>query len=425
MRARWLIPALTLGLVLAASPPAQAQGNPVGGRGHLYYLNDAFSGIANRQLSYGDPGDQVFWGDWDGNGTDTPMLRRGNQFLLRNANTSGAPEVVASYGDAADEVLAGDWDGNGTDTLAIRRGNQYFIKNSIRSGYADAVVSYGDADDLVLSGDWDGDGDDTLAVRRGNQYFIKNVIQTGYADSMFAYGNPDDRMHVGDWDADGRDTLGVQRMNAYYLRNETTTGYAHLAFAFGDRTDTSFVGDFDGNGGDTFGIRRLEADVRLMEGGFVAIGSQMFGRSPGDVQALINVLGQPDGVLRRATCGRLALPNRLLVYGDLAVQVFDKEYRDVNSPAVWRAGGISGWVLSADTDGVPGLGFSVPGPMHITVGTPLSTVEQRYDADPSYSTWLETDPRAYSVFAGDTTNATFFLDADDNVSAMTGGWVCP
>jgi hypothetical protein len=374
MRARWLIPALTLGLVLAASPPAQAQGNPVGGRGHLYYLNDAFSGIANRQLSYGDPGDQVFWGDWDG---------------------------------------------NGTDTLAIRRGNQYFIKNSIRSGYADAVVSYGDADDLVLSGDWDGDGDDTLAVRRGNQYFIKNVIQTGYADSMFAYGNPDDRMHVGDWDADGRDTLGVQRMNAYYLRNETTTGYAHLAFAFGDRTDTSFVGDFDGNGGDTFGI------LRLMEGGFVAIGSQMFGRSPGDVQALTNVLGQPDGVLRRATCGRLALRNRLLVYGDLAVQVFDKEYRDVNSPAVWRAGGISGWVLSADTDGVPGLGFSVPGPMHITVGTPLSTVEQRYDADPSYSTWLETDPRAYSVFAGDTTNATFFLDADDNVSAMTGGWVCP
>ncbi|WP_418606417.1 hypothetical protein [Georgenia sp. SUBG003] len=68
----------------------------------------------------------------------------------------------------------GDWDGDGTDTFAVRRGNAYHIKNSISGGPADRVVYYGKAGDEVVVGDWDGTGGDTLAVRRGNVYHVKN-----------------------------------------------------------------------------------------------------------------------------------------------------------------------------------------------------------------------------------------------------------
>ena len=40
-------------------------------------------------------------------------------------------------------MLVGDWDGDGTDTLAVRRGNRYFVKNSIGTGVADYDFYYG------------------------------------------------------------------------------------------------------------------------------------------------------------------------------------------------------------------------------------------------------------------------------------------
>src|SRR3954447_24383799 len=152
-----------VGVGLFASP-ALAAGSAVGGTGAQYFLNDSFTGSANITFTYGDAGDDVYFGDWDGNGSDTPMIRRGGTFSVRNSNTTGAADSVFSYGDPGDTVLIGDWDGNGTDTLAVRRGGTYHVKNTVTTGYADTVFSYGDAGDTVLVGDWDGDKDDTLVV---------------------------------------------------------------------------------------------------------------------------------------------------------------------------------------------------------------------------------------------------------------------
>src|SRR3954471_11873420 len=138
MRARiWAAAAGTaLGLALCGAPPALAQGTTVGGTGAMYYLNDSFTGTANLVLAYGERTDEVYVGDWDGNGTDTLMVRRGNQFLARNSANSGNADVTFSYGNPGDAVLVGDWDGNGTDTLTVRRGNTYYVKNSVTTGVA-------------------------------------------------------------------------------------------------------------------------------------------------------------------------------------------------------------------------------------------------------------------------------------------------
>jgi hypothetical protein len=311
-----------LGLIAA---PASAAGSSIGGSGYQYFLNDAFSGSANTVFAYGDAGDDVYAGDWDGNGTDTLAVRRGNTFYVRNTNSSGSADLVFSYGDRGDTVLVGDWDGNGTDTLAVRRGNTFYVKNSTSTGVADTVFSYGDRGDTVLVGDWDGDGTDSLAIRRGNTYFVKNTMTTGRADWTFVFGDPGDTVLVGNWDGDTSavgatttvttDTLAVRRGNHYYVRNSNSSGIADYDVVFGDPGDVVLVGDWavggvSGDYADQLAVRRgnryvLSAELWTAEGGhdqpLPAAATVAFG-DPGDTafaaqQPYTSVL--PDG--RRQT----------------------------------------------------------------------------------------------------------------------------
>src|SRR4051794_4408823 len=151
---------LTAGILATAVGPAAAQqGNPVGGHGSVYFLSGAVndSGKAQKVYAFGDPGDEVYYGDWYGVGEDMPMVRRGNVFYVPKANDIYQTSHIFVYGDRGDTVLVGDWDGDGKDTLSIRRGNQYLVKNdNTKSGKADSEFFYGDSDDVVLVGNWDG-----------------------------------------------------------------------------------------------------------------------------------------------------------------------------------------------------------------------------------------------------------------------------
>ncbi|MEE6283343.1 ThuA domain-containing protein, partial [Georgenia sp. MJ170] len=89
-------------------------------------------------------------------------------------NWRGTTHHFFKYGRITDEVYVGDWDGDGTDSIAVRRGNEFFVSNAPRGGDADWTFRYGRPGDVVLVGDWDGDGRDTFAVRRGNEYHVKN-----------------------------------------------------------------------------------------------------------------------------------------------------------------------------------------------------------------------------------------------------------
>jgi len=248
------------GLFLGLVTGAAGQGDPVGGIGSAYFLNDAFTGMANRVFAYGERSDVTFFGDWDGNGTDTPMIQRGATFHVRNSNSTGVADFSFVYGNPGDVVLAGDWDGDGVDTLTVRRGDMFYVKNSVSTGVADVVIQYGNPDDVVLVGDWNGDRVDTFAVRRDASFLVKDSITTGVADYTFTYGDPGDLILAGDWDGNRTDTLAVRRDITYYLRNSTTTGVADVVFQYGNGDDTAFAGDWNGDKRDTIGIRR-DAEV--------------------------------------------------------------------------------------------------------------------------------------------------------------------
>ena len=258
MRSALFIPtaAAVVGAIVLGPVPAHAESAPVGGSGSSYFLNNEWSGVADVEFTFGADRDEVFFGDWNGDGIDTPMLRRGNVFSISDSNQPVKVTRVVTYGDPGDVVLAGDWNGDGVDTLAVRRGARYFLKDSLSTGVADAVVHYGNPDDIVLAGDWNGDGVDTLSVRRGAYYFVNNSQASGVADIVYHYGEAGDRVLIGDWNGDRIDTLTVQRGNEFHIRNSLTSGRADLIMAYGNPDDTAFAGDWNGDRTDTLGVRR-------------------------------------------------------------------------------------------------------------------------------------------------------------------------
>jgi hypothetical protein len=125
-------------------------------RGTFYLRNSNTPGPADIVATFGLAGDQPLVGDWDGNGTTTIGVRRpwctsiaacslSVGVLFRNTNASGWADGSIAFGEADDIGLAGDWDGDGTDTPGIRRGTMFFLSNILASASADVVFNYGEA----------------------------------------------------------------------------------------------------------------------------------------------------------------------------------------------------------------------------------------------------------------------------------------
>lgn len=134
--------------------------------------------------------DEYLVGDWDGNGTDTLAVRRGNQILYQPTINSATGTVVSfGNGNGEDQYLVGDWDGDGRDTLAVRRGNQIWYQPTINSTTG-ILISYGDGDreNEYLVGKWVSGGRDTFAIRRGNRIFYQPTINSTTGTAV-SYGN--------------------------------------------------------------------------------------------------------------------------------------------------------------------------------------------------------------------------------------------
>src|SRR5690606_28343174 len=172
--------------------------------GDDYHLRNSLSGgAADLSFTLGLSTDQVLVGDWDGDGTDTLAMRRGNTYLLYDAHP-GQKSPRCRSGPPAAAGLVAHWTGDGTGTAAVRGGQEYHLRNSVSGGAADRVVRYGRAGDDVLVGDWDGDGRDTLTVRRGSEYHIRNALRGGDADVVLRSGRAGDLGLVRDWGGNRR-----------------------------------------------------------------------------------------------------------------------------------------------------------------------------------------------------------------------------
>ncbi len=223
-----------------------------------FYLSDQTSPPATaRDAVYGAPWDLPIVGDWNGDGTDTIGVMRGNTFYLRNTNTSGVADQTFTYGLPGDTPIIGDWNGDGTDTIGVIRGNTFYLRNTNTSGVADQTFTYGLPGDTPVVGDWNGDGTDTIGIVRGTTFYLRNTNTSGVADQTASYGIPGDTPIIGDWNGDHVDTIGIVRGTTFYLRNTNTSGVADQTASYGIPGDIALSGDWNGDGTDTIGVARV------------------------------------------------------------------------------------------------------------------------------------------------------------------------
>ncbi len=226
-------------------PPA-GPAKPALVRGTTWYLRGSLTaGLADRSFTFG-PGGVPLFGDWDGDGTDTPGWYRDGVFHLRNANSAGPADIVFSYGRPGEVPVVGDWDGDGTDTIGVVRDTTWHLRNSTdyrkRRGVGDLPpFRYGLVGDRLVAGDWDGDGADSPGVFRtpagaqAARWYLRNRLSTGTNDvPTIVFGVVSATPLVGDWDRFGADRLGVAAPGNVYLRYRLTAGDPHYGFRYGN-----------------------------------------------------------------------------------------------------------------------------------------------------------------------------------------------
>ncbi|NTV15703.1 MAG: hypothetical protein HGA96_17530, partial [Desulfobulbaceae bacterium] len=127
--------------------------------------NGVFNVGSDRQSKFGQPGDLPVVGDWTGSGTDRIGLYRtssgaGYWYLDLNGNgvwDSGSDRQV-KFGQPGDQPLVGDWSGGGTDLLGLYRQGAWYLDingNGVWNPNSDLQLGkFGQPSDVPLVGKW-------------------------------------------------------------------------------------------------------------------------------------------------------------------------------------------------------------------------------------------------------------------------------
>lgn len=192
------------------------------------------------------------------------------EFLLRNSNTAGAPDITIPFGQSTDLPVVGDWTGNGKTDVGVFRNGQFLLRQPTTitvlghpvSIIITLTVNFGQAGDLPVAGDWDGNGTDTPGVFRPStgQWLLTNGPNTNNSsppvDITLTFGQAGDTPLAGDWNNDSIDTVGLFRgsISTFILSNNFNGTIDIPTFLFGSLGSIGFTGDWNGEGTDTAGV---------------------------------------------------------------------------------------------------------------------------------------------------------------------------
>lgn len=240
------------------TPSAPAVNRP--GTAEWYLRTSLTTGPAETSLVYGRVGDVTVMGDWDGDGDVTVGVVRGDRWLLRNSNTSGAADIEFRFPRIDGQIpVVGDWDGDQTDTAGYVENSDetecvdgenfgycgparsaWTLRDSNDAASTTEMVNFAHGGDPVV-GDWNGDQVDDIGVVAEARWLIMLDRSGGTSDYEFQYGRRGDLFAVGDWDGDGTDEPAVVRGNRWLARRDSPPGPAQIAFHFGRPSDMPLV----------------------------------------------------------------------------------------------------------------------------------------------------------------------------------------
>jgi hypothetical protein len=167
--------------------------------GYVYLRNSNTQGIADVRFFFGNPGDVPLAGDFDGDGCDTVSLFRPSEQRVYVINRLGSEDVGLGaadftfvFGNPGDEPFVGDFNGDGFDEVGLHRDTtgRVYLRFSLTTGIADLDFVYGNPQDRIVAGDWDGDGTDSPALFRPSNttHYFRFTNSTGTADALYIWG---------------------------------------------------------------------------------------------------------------------------------------------------------------------------------------------------------------------------------------------
>ena len=176
--------------------------------GYVYLRNSNTQGIADISFFFGNPGDIPIAGDFDGDGCDTVSIYRPSEarfYIINELGSAdkglGAADYSYLFGNPGDVPFVGDWNGDGTDTPGLRRSSNGFVylRNTNTQGAANISFFYGNPGDVVFAGDWDSDDDDSIGLYRPSNgtVYLRNALSTGVADITYQMGGSQHRAVAG------------------------------------------------------------------------------------------------------------------------------------------------------------------------------------------------------------------------------------
>ncbi|MGI9606986.1 MAG: hypothetical protein ACR2P0_12680 [Acidimicrobiales bacterium] len=168
---------------------------------------------------FGQAGDIPVMGDWNGDGTHTIGVVRGNRWLLRNENSAGPPDYDFLFGAEGDQPIVGDWTGRGRTGIGMRRAtsNRWRLRHTATTGKAQVDFRFGHHSDVALAGDWNGTGTHGIGVVTPGgsggkaQWKLRQTPSAGPAERSFFFGEGILHYVAGDWNNSGVDKPGIVR----------------------------------------------------------------------------------------------------------------------------------------------------------------------------------------------------------------------
>jgi len=165
----------------------------------VYLRNSNTQGVADVSFFFGNPGDVPVAGDFDGDGCDTVSIYRPAEqrfYIINQLGTNdgglGAADYSFIFGNPGDQPFVGDFDGDGRDTVGLHRESTglVYYRNTNTQGVADHQFIYGDPGDRFVTGDWTGDGIDSPGVYRptNTTMYLRYENSQGQADAHYSRG---------------------------------------------------------------------------------------------------------------------------------------------------------------------------------------------------------------------------------------------
>ena len=170
--------------------------------GFVYLRNSSTAGPADLRFFFGNPGDVPLAGDFDGDDCDTVSVYRpaeGRFYIINQLGADGgglgAAESTYLFGDPGDQPFVGDFDGDGVDTVGLHRATIGLVyqRNSHSQGIADTSFVFGDPGDRLVTYDWNGDGRDAPGLFRPatTTFYFRFSNSAGFADAQYISGDSD------------------------------------------------------------------------------------------------------------------------------------------------------------------------------------------------------------------------------------------